>query len=317
MSEIRTITGSISPKDLGFTDSHGHLIMDRDLIISKHPDFKLDHIEKIAQEVGLFMKAGGRAMVEMSCIGVGRNPKAMLEVARRTGLNVIASTGLQREEYYLDSHWRNSYSVDQIASIFVDEIEMGLDNNNYTGPYIDRLDAKAGVIKIGTNYQHITDNQRKVIEAAAIAHKRTGSPIATHTEMGTMGLEQVEVLSSFGVDPKHVVIGHMDRNPDFYVHRCVAETGAFLCYDTPGRVKYFPETTFLELLRKMVETGFGNQLLWGGDVARRSYFVSYGGGPGLDYVPKSFVKRLRAEGFAEQVIEDLFVNNPAEAFGFA
>ncbi len=317
MTEIHTILGPIAPQELGFTDSHGHLIMDRDLIVQKYPDFRLDSVEKVSEEVELFMQAGGRAMVEMAPPGCGRNPRAMVEIARRTGLHVVAATGIQKGDYYLDSHWRNTYTPEQMAQIFVEEIEQGMDVNSYNGPFPDRVEARAGVIKIASSYLHITPAEQRVIEAAALAHKQTGAPIASHTDQGTMGLEQVELLVSFGVDPQHIVVGHMDRNPDFYTHREVAETGAYLLYDTPSRIKYFPESTFVDLVRKMVEAGYGRQLLWGGDLARRSYFVAYGGGPGLAYVPGRFVNRLRNEGFDEAVIDDIFVNNPARAFTFA
>lgn len=317
MAEIRTILGPIAPSELGFTDAHGHLIMDRDLIVAKYPDFKLDSVEKVGEEVELFMQAGGRAMVEMSPIGCGRNVQAMVEIARNTGLHVIACTGIQKGDFYLDSHWRYFYTPGQMAQIFIEEIEEGMDANSYNGPHVDRSDARAGVIKIATLYHHVTPAGRNVMEAAAIAHKETGAPIASHTEQGTMGLEQVKLLTSFGVDPQHIVVGHMDRNPDFYVHRELAETGAFLLYDTPSRVKYFPESSFIDLVRKMVDAGYGKQLLWGGDLARRSYFVSYGGGPGLAYVPECFVVRMREEGFSQDVIDDIFVNNPARAFTFS
>lgn len=317
MAEIRTIAGPIAPDDLGFTDAHGHLIMDRDLIVQKHPDFKLDDVEKVSQEVTLFMEAGGRAMVEMSPIGAGRNPRAMAEVARRSGLHVVASTGIQKSEFYLDSHWRAFYTPEQMAQLFVEEIEEGMDANSYNGPFIDRTDTRAGVIKVATPYQYVSPVDRNVMQAAALAHQETGAPIASHTEQGTMGLDQVKLLLSFGVEPQHVVVGHMDRNPDFYVHREIAETGAYLLYDTPSRVKYFPECNFIDLVRKMVEAGYGKQLLWGGDLARRSYFASYGGGPGLAYVPACFVNRMRDESFDQEVIDDIFVNNPARAFAFA
>ena len=317
MAEIRTVLGPIAPEDLGFTDAHGHLIMDRDLIVQKYPDFKLDSVEKVSEEVEMFMQEGGRAMVEMSPIGCGRNPRAMVEIAKRTGLHTIACTGIQKGEYYLDSHWRSFYTPEQMAQIFVEEIEEGMDANSYNGPFIDRVDARAGVIKIATVYHHIEPAGRNVIEAAAIAHKETGAPIASHTDQGTMGLEQVRLLTSFGVDPQHIVVGHMDRNPDFYTHREIAETGAYLLYDTPSRVKYFPESTFIDLVRKMVDAGYGKQLLWGGDLARRSYLVSYGGGPGLAYVPGPFVSRMRDEGFNNKEIDDVFINNPARVFTFA
>jgi phosphotriesterase-related protein len=238
MKTILTVLGPIHPEELGFTDAHGHLIMDRDLIVAKHPDYKLDSVEKVCQEVEHFMQAGGRAMVELSCIGAGRNPRAMLEIARRTGLHIIATTGLQRDEFYLDSHWYASYTPERMAHIFIEEITLGMDANSYNGPFVDRVEARAGAIKIATNYQVITDKSRRVIEAAALAHRQTGAPITTHTEQGTMGLEQVELLSISGVNPQHIIVGHMDRNPDFYTHCEIAETGAYLLYDTPGRVKY-------------------------------------------------------------------------------
>jgi phosphotriesterase-related protein len=317
MSTIQTILGPVSPDKLGFTDAHGHLIMDRDLIVAKHPDFKLADVDKVVEEVEYFMQAGGQAMVETSPIGCGRNPRAMVEVAERTKLHVVASTGIQKAEYYLDSHWRNFYSSEQMAEIFIEEITEGMDANSYNGPFIDRVDAKAGVIKVATPYQHISPIDERIFKAAAIAHKETGAPITTHTDMGTMGVEQVDIMLANGVDPAHLTVGHMDRNPDLFLHRRIAELGATLLYDTPSRVKYHPESVFLELVAGMVEAGFGKNIVWGGDLARKSYFSSYGGGPGLAYVPGSFVERMRREGFTEEVIQDIFVHNPARSLVFS
>lgn len=313
MSEIQTILGRIPAGQLGFTDAHGHLIMDRDLIVAQHPDFKIADVDKVVEEIGYFMDAGGAAMVEMSPIGCGRNPRAMVEIAERTGLHVIASTGIQKSTFYLDSHWRFFYTPEQMAKIFIEEIIEGMDANSYNGPFIDRTEAKAGVIKVATPYQHITEADKRTFEAAAIAHKETGAPISTHTENGTMGLEQVQLITSFGVEPQHFTVGHMDRNPDLYVHKKIAETGAYLLYDTPSRVKYFPESTFINLLRDMVEAGYSKQIIWGGDLARMSYLTAYGGGPGMAYVPGQFTVRLKEEGFSYEVIQDVFVNNPARA----
>ncbi len=132
-----------------------------------------------------------------------------------------------------------------------------------------------------------------------------------------MGLEQVELITNFGVDARHFTVGHMDRNPDMYTHLKIAETGAYLQYDTPSRVKYFPESTFVDLLRGMIDAGYGKQILWGGDLARKSYFISYGGGPGLAYVPGKFARRLSEQGFDDEILDDLFIHNPARALAFA
>jgi len=316
MNKIRTVLGDISPDQLGFTDAHEHLIMDKDYVLMLYPDFRLDDVEKTSQEVKNFMDAGGKSIVELSCLGFGRSAKKMVEVAKKTGAHIIATTGFHRPKYYMDSHWRFHYSIDQIVQIIVEEIEQGMDENQYNGPFIDRTSARAGGIKIATGYFVIKPEDVVTVEAAAMAHLETGAPIITHTENGTLGLEQVEMLESYGVDPQHVIVGHFDRNPDFYLHKELAQTGCYLEYDTPSRRKYFPESHFLDLTRKMFEAGFGKQIVWGGDLARRSYQTAYGGAPGLAYILDSFIPRLRSEGFEVSWIEDIFVNNPSKALCF-
>jgi phosphotriesterase-related protein len=81
-------------------------------------------------------------------------------------------------------------------------------------------------------------------------------------------------------------------------------------------VKYFPESTIVELMRKMFELSLGPHLLLGGDNARRSYWKAYGGGPGIAYILRSFVPRLISEGFSQQQVQQILVSNAASAFRF-
>lgn len=317
MDVIRTVLGDIPADQLGFTDSHEHLIIDRDYVLTLNPDYRLDNVEKTLQEVKTFLDAGGKSFVEMTCLAFGRSAKKLIEVSQATGAHIIASTGFHRPNFYMDSHWRFFYSVDQIAQILIEEIELGMDENQYNGPIIDRTGAKAGVIKIATGYFTIKPEDMATIEAAAIAHQETGAPIITHTEDGTLGLEQVEILGSYGVAPQNIIVGHYDRNPDFYLHKELAQTGCYLEYDTPSRRKYFPEKNFIELVKKMAEAGFEKQILWGGDLSRRSYQTAYGGQPGLAYILNKFIPRMRAEGFDDAMIDNIFIHNPAHAFHLA
>ncbi len=102
----------------------------------------------------------------------------------------------------------------------------------------------------------------------------------------------------------------IDRNPDLRLHRRLAERGAFLQYDTPGRIKYQPETVVISLMRQMIDAGFGRNLLLGGDTARRSYWKVYGGSPGFDYLLAVFTPRLRDEGFVEAELRLIWEENP-------
>ena len=89
--------------------------------------------------------------------------------------------------------------------------------------------------------------------------------------------------------------------------------GVFLEYDSPSRLKYGPDAYAVSLIAAAVENGYADRILLGLDFARRSYYPSYGGGPGLGYLLETFVPRLRAEGLGD-IVDLLLVENPARAF---
>jgi phosphotriesterase-related protein len=131
-----------------------------------------------------------------------------------------------------------------------------------------------------------------------------------------MGLAIVERLASLGVEPASVVLAHVDRNPDAAEHAETAATGATLELDGPGRTKYWPDSTILQLIADLAERGHAERLLLGGDTGRRSMLRAYGGGPGMDYVFARFRPRLERELGAELATQ-IFVANPARAFSWA
>ena len=87
------------------------------------------------------------------------------------------------------------------------------------------LDHRAGLIKEGTLQAKFIARDRRVFAAAAAAHSATGAPILTHCEEGRGGIEQVEVLVWFGVEPNHIALSHTDKVDDLGYHRDLVETG--------------------------------------------------------------------------------------------
>ena len=124
-----------------------------------------------------------------------------------------------------------------------------------------------------------------------------------------MGPEQVEYLVDHGATPTRICLSHMDRNMDFEVHAGLARAGVFLGYDCPGKAKYGTDSARIAFMKQMFAAGHGRQILLGNDLGRPSYWVSYGGGPGLDYVLTRFVPRLREAGVGQATIADLLENN--------
>ena len=201
--------------------------------------------------------------------------------------------------------------MDQLTDYIVNEVEHGMNGTNLRG----------GQIKFGTGYNSISPLEEKTIHAAAQAHHRTKAPVHSHTENGTMALEQLEILKQEGVDLHNVYIGHLDRNPDSWLHLKVAETGAYLGFDGINKIKYYPESVRIRCILELVRHGYQKQILVGGDSARRSYYASYQNGPGLGFIIGKWVPRMIEEaneaGFdGRQLIEDFFINNPRESLPF-
>lgn len=295
---------------------HDHLYRGGGMEVIIDSDFLMNDIEKGTQELKSFYEAGGRSFVEMMPIGCGRSVNAYLQMAKEVPVNIIAATGFHKGKFYERTHFVHNYSVDQLTQLIVEEVTTGIETHDYNGPFVERSKAKAGIIKGGTGYYTVSPLEVKMLKAAARAHLETGAPIATHTEYGTMGLEQLEIFRKEGVNLERVVIGHLDRNPDPYYHLEVLKSGCYVQYDCASRAKYHSESFTVDLIKALVKAGYGKKIVFGGDLGRKSYFKAYGGGPGLAYILESFVPRLRVEGIPGSVIEDIWVNNPARILAF-
>lgn len=315
MDHVETTLGAIPLAALGRVNAHDHVILEGGLTTVSEPDFRLDSVDKAVEELGRWRASGGGAIVDTQPFGCGRSVDKLIAVSEATGVPVIVSTGFQHRKFYLPDHWQYRYDEGAIYDLLLAEVMEGVDGNGYDGPLVRRLPVKAGVVKVAGDYNYVPENMKRLIRVVGRLHQATGTPVFAHTEQGTAGGELLDLLETVGVDPARVMLSHLDRNPDFAVHRQLARRGAYLQYDTPSRVKYQPEHVVVELMRRLFEAGLGGQLLLGGDMARRSYWQAYGGGPGFDYLLRVFTPRLRTEGFSAEEIAQLWVHNPARWLG--
>mgnify|MGYP000056097996 FL=1 len=90
----------------------------------------------------------------------------------------------------------------------------------------------------------------------------------------------------------------------------LADRGIYIQFDGPGKVKYYPDSIRVALIKSLISHGYADQLLISGDMGRASYLEGYGGGPGFRYIKTKFIPRLLDEGVDEDVIHKIFVENP-------
>jgi phosphotriesterase-related protein len=111
----------------------------------------------------------------------------------------------------------------------------------------------------------------------------------------------------------------MDRLLDYDYHVAVAQRGVYLGYDHIGKAKYYPDNVRAALVLRLIKAGYGNQIVFSSDLARKSYFPGYGpdGKPGFGHVLTQFVPRLRALGLDDAAIITILIANPARALTLA
>jgi len=314
MSCVRTILGDVPSIDLGPCYAHEHIVIESSYVTEKNADFLLDDVGLISAEVAAFYQAGGRAMVDSMPCGGGRSAPKLAAVSRATGVHIVCPTGLHLQKYYPQGHWAEKASDSAIAKVFIDEIESGIDANDTRGPYWETTNLRAGLIKVASSLNQVTNFEKKVFAAAAAAHHATGSPILTHTEQGTAGLEQIRIFQSFGVKPDCLVLSHTDRKPDVSYHKELLSTGVYLEYDSAFRWKPGDGNPTRDLLIALCDAGFASRIVVGMDAARRTYWRSFGGSPGLTFLLETFFPQMRRDGFPPEFIELILVQNPARAY---
>ena len=309
---VITVRGPVPAESLGVTDAHDHLFLRTPAL----PGQEFDDLERSTAEVRAASASGISTVVEMTPIGCGRRPDLMRALSEATVVHVVAASGYHRDAHYPPRHWVMEAGVDLLAERIITDLVDGMHPNDWLDPAQPLDTARAGIIKAGASYQHITAPERDRLTAAAQASLRTGAPILVHTEVGTCGPEIVDLLEAEGVPPDRIILAHLDRNPDPELHADLAGRGVMLEYDTPGRIKYRPDSELLGLIEAMVEAGHLHRLLLGLDLGRRDYLRAYGGGPGMTYLMDTFVPRLRGR-IGEAAVQTILVGNPAYAFAWS
>ncbi len=315
MTFVRTVLGDIDTSELGVTYAHEHLAIAGSRTVELFPDFRLDDIDKAVAELEPARALGLRSVVDAMPADAGRDAHLLAEISRRSGINVIAPTGLHHQRYYPERHWSTVLTADQIAALFVADIGDGIDAFDYGSPVVERTAYRAGVIKIAGSAGGPSARDARIFEAAAITQRVTGCPILTHCENGTGALEQIELLAAHGARPDHVALSHVDKIVDRGFQRELFATGVVVEYDQGFRWKDAPNGT-LQLLDWAAEDGHLGQVVLGMDAARQGYWTAYGGAPGMTFLLGSFAADMRARGLGDDEQAVLFVDNPARLYGF-
>lgn len=295
---IRTVLGDLSPNAFGVCDAHDHLFFRTAAL----PGQELDDEDAALAEVRAFAAAGGQAIVQWTPHGLGRRAELMPGISTSTGVSLVAATGLHRLEHYPDGFVDKVR--DQLAEIFVRELTVGIGDSS----------VRAGLIKVAGGFHVLDEHAELVLRAAAEAHHFTGAPIAVHHELGSAADAVLDLLvDQLDVHPAAVILGHLNRFPDHRGHLELAARGAWLAFDGPSRANHATDPQLLDCLAALVDAGYADRLLLGGDTTTARARGATGEGPGIPYLLTHVRPRI-ARHLGDEVAQAVFTTNPARAF---
>jgi phosphotriesterase-related protein len=324
---VRTVLGDIDPKELGRCDYHEHLFQSSPMLAGE----ELDDAARSAEEAASLGGSGFDAMIEATPIGLGRQPDSVARISALTGLKIVHTTGAHHDGHYPRRHPLLSCDTEALAAWFTSEVMDGIRSEGPPHGFSSQLASpsrrpavartpqgsavKAGLVKVGITYWEIGAFERRVLDAAAETCIATGVGIMIHLEHGSAAHEVLDAIADHGVSADHVILAHVDRNLDAGLHRELAARGAYLGYDGMARHARGPDSAILDCAEAVICAGKGDRLLLGGDVARRSRYLAYGGMPGLRYLGERFVPRLR-ERIGAAALERILRDNPRRVLAF-
>jgi phosphotriesterase-related protein len=302
MAHLITTLGPKSEGDLVLILPHEHVFVD--LRTWDKPGYAQadvnDVVRLMAPEIECLKTAGGTALVECSPVGVGRRVDMDKAVSDATAFPIVVPTGVYREPWI--PPWIQEASEPALTDWMLGEL---------TGE-IARTGVRAGWIKLSAGDDGLTPTEAKVLRAAARAGMASNAVIGSHTVRGRVVRGQLTIIEQAGYTPNRFIWVHTQAEPDFALHLEMARRGAWLEYDAIGSVA---DDLLIDLVRRVLDAGFGNQLLLSHDRGWYDPALPGGGTPKpYTYLSEVFLPKLRAAGVDEKTIDALTHINPFHAF---
>ncbi|HEX5008083.1 MAG TPA: amidohydrolase family protein, partial [Hyphomonadaceae bacterium] len=125
---------------------------------------------------------------------------------------------------------------------------------------------------------------------------------------------QLDILEDAGVDPKHVVIGHLGNLNDASteIHRAVIRRGAFVGFDRQGGNGDDPVAA---MAMSLIDAGYADNLMFSSDFSS-ARDLKKNGGAGYAKTLTVFVPKIKKLGATDEVLRKIMVDNPRRFLAF-
>jgi phosphotriesterase-related protein len=359
--KVMTVKGLLDPGNLGITLMHEHLFMGGVFEFQPFLDINtsatasdnwseklalgnmnlarqqegaiedamfLDDEAIVVSEVSEFRDWGGSTIVDVTSIGIARDPRALLRVSNATNLNIIMGCSWYVETSHPDNI--NTRTIEDLADEIIRDITVGVGDTNI----------RSGIIgEVGIRGNPLSLNEIKITRASAWASLTTGAAISLHG--GGHGKEKLEIaniIKDEGGDLSRIIFGHSDAIAgNLSLMLDILETGAYIEFDLLGRsavhlamtrpisdnsfempldyLSYSSTALVAYVIPNLIKAGFVDKILLSQDVWTKIQLKHYGG-TGYSFILETFLPHLRRLGVSEDDINKIVVENPKRILTF-
>ena len=249
---VQTVLGPIEASKLGFTLTHEHMGGSSANIFGSRANSAARAVDRLKEA----RDAGISTVVDVTTFDIRRDIRFCEEISRKSGMHIVVCTG----QHLFADESLSARTVDEIAELFVREIEQG----------IEGTDIKAGVIKVAARSEAMTPAEENVFRGAARASKATGVSIETHTNARRRGGEkQVEIFEAEGLSAARAALGHSDDADDLDYLVGLARRGYTLGMDHINRGNKpdapMPWQARTERIKQLIDAGFADRIFLSND----------------------------------------------------
>ena len=281
---------------------HEHMTIDLSGV-KNNIDCKLNDFEKTKKELLRLKELGVTRIVDVTNMGMGRNVEFITRLEKETGIEILMSTGYYKEPFFPKEV--EKLNIEKLEEKLINDIKIGIDGTNKKATFIG---------EIGTGFEKMTSLEEKVFIVAGRVQKKTGVYISTHTSLGKLGHEQLDIIEKNGGNLEKVILGHTDLSKDIHYIETLLKRGVYISFDTIGKINYLSEEKRIEYIKYLCDRGWENKILLSVDLTRQSH-LKENGGIGYSYLLEEFVPKLLENGVELEKIEKFLVENPKKILG--
>ena len=291
---FKTVLGDIPISELGITLPHEHICCYSEYAYRMAGKDYLDK-DALADTATVYLKElkkkyGLATFVDCTPINIGRDVELLKRISEQSEINIICSTGF----YYTEEPVLYNASAQLIAKYIVKDAE----------------NINAGIIKCAVENETISDFNKKLLIASAIAQKTLGLPIILHSNANNEnGIKALEILLTEGVKPQAITVGHLSDTEDLEYLLQVAQTGCFIGFDRlyDNRYESYISKT-VDKITQLCNLGYADKILLSHDTL---FYNGFEVNPAINDKPRlSYVFNYILPRLPKEIVEKFMKENP-------